>query len=125
MNIPQELKYSKDHEWIRINGDVAEIGVTDYAQSELGDIVMVEFPEPGSLFKVGDTVGTLEAVKTVSDVMTPLSGELLEVNTTLDDEPELINSDPYGAGWIIRIRISNAEEIGDLLGVEDYKQIID
>lgn len=125
MNIPQDLKYSKDHEWVRVDGDIAVIGITDYAQSELGDIVMVEFPEPGAVFGAGDTVGTLEAVKTVSDVMTPVDGELIELNDALDDEPELINSDPYGKGWIVRIKVSTVADLDGLLSADEYAKLID
>jgi len=124
MNIPGDLFYTEDHEWIRLEGDHAVVGITDYAQAELGDIVMVELPETGQTFQKGDTSCTLEAVKTVSDVFQPLSGEIVEVNTKLEAEPELINSDPYGEGWIMKIRLSNPEEKDQLLSAGAYEESI-
>ncbi|MBO8131478.1 MAG: glycine cleavage system protein GcvH [Candidatus Marinimicrobia bacterium] len=124
MNIPKNLKYTKDHEWVLIEDGVATIGITDYAQNELGDIVYVELPEVGKLVTKGDAVSTIEAVKTVADVYSPLSGEVNEVNETLADTAEIINKDPYGEGWIFKLKISNKDEINDLLTAEDYKKLL-
>jgi glycine cleavage system H protein len=126
MKFPDELKYTKEHEWIRDNGDgTATVGITDFAQSELGDIVFVELEEPGYSFEKDDVFGTVEAVKTVSELFAPVAGEINEVNEDLEDDPELVNSDPYGAGWLIKITLSNPDDIQDLLDVEEYKKIID
>jgi glycine cleavage system H protein len=126
MKFPDELKYTKEHEWIRDNGDgTATVGITDFAQSELGDIVFVELEEPGYSFEKDDVFGTVEAVKTVSELFAPVAGEINEVNEDLEDDPELVNSDPYGAGWLIKITMSNPDDIQDLLDVEEYKKIID
>lgn len=124
MQIPEDLKYTKDHEWARIEGDVVTIGITDYAQSELGDIVYVELPEVGNQTTQGESFGTIEAVKAVSDLFAPLSGEVIEVNTALTDQPEIINKDPYGEGWIIKIKISNPSEVDKLLNKEQYEELI-
>lgn len=124
MNIPNELKFTKDHEWIRIEGDVATIGITDFAQSELGDIVYVEVETLGDTMDRDEVFGTVEAVKTVSDLFLPLSGEIVEFNEGLESEPEKVNSDPYGEGWLIKIKISNLEEIADLLDDAGYKALI-
>jgi len=124
MNIPQELKYTKDHEWVRVEGDVATVGVTDFAQGELGDIVYVEVETVGETLDREEVFGTVEAVKTVSDLFLPLSGEILEFNDSLESTPEKVNSDPYGEGWMVKIKISNQEEISDLLSAEDYKDIV-
>lgn len=123
MNIPTDLKYSKDHEWVKIEGDIATIGVTDFAQSELGDIVYVDIDTEGDSLDAGEVFGSIEAVKTVSDLFMPLSGEVTEFNEALEDSPELVNSDPYGNGWIIKVKVSdlNAEE---LLDAEAYKELI-
>ncbi len=119
MNIPSDLLYTKDHEWIKIDGDIATIGVTDFAQGELGDIVYVEIETVGESFEAGDVFGTVEAVKTVSDLFMPLSGEIIEFNDSLESSPETVNSDPYGDGWMIKVKIS---EKGDgLLTAEEYK----
>ena len=123
MNIPDDLLYTKDHEWIRIVDDVATIGVTDYAQSELGDIIFIEFPEKGVKYQSGDPVGTIEAVKTVADIYTPMDGEILDVNTELEDKPESINIDPYEKGWIIKLcKIPN--DVSHLLTASDYKDLV-
>ena len=123
MNIPDDLLYTKDHEWIRIVNDVATIGVTDYAQSELGDIIFIEFPEKGVKYQSGDPVGTIEAVKTVADIYTPMDGEILDVNTELEDKPESINIDPYEKGWIIKLcKIPN--DVSHLLTASDYKNLV-
>jgi len=124
MQIPEDLKYTKDHEWARIEGEVATIGITDYAQSELGDIVYLELPEVGDQTTQGESFGTIEAVKAVSDLFAPLSGEVTEVNTALADQPEIINKDPYGEGWIIKIRLSNPSEEDELLNKSQYEELI-
>jgi glycine cleavage system H protein len=124
MNVPEDLKYTKEHEWARIEGDIATIGITDYAQGELGDIVYLELPEVGSEIAKEESFGTVEAVKAVSDLYAPLSGEVVEVNETLQDVPETVNSDPYGSGWLIKIKITNPGEIDDLLDSADYKALI-
>ncbi len=124
MNFPEELKYTKDHEWVRIEGDIAYIGITDFAQKELGDIVYVDIATKGKTVNQNDVFGTVEAVKTVSDLFMPLTGEVLEINSKLDGSPELVNSDPYGDGWMIKASVANAGEIADLLSVNDYKTLI-
>ncbi len=124
MNIPAELKYSKDHEWARIEGDIAVVGITDYAQNELGDIVYVELPEVGTQVEQGKSFGTVEAVKAVSDLFAPLSGEVVEVNEKLNDSPELVNQDPYGEGWMIKIKMSNPDEVNQLLSKEEYEALL-
>lgn len=124
MNVPAELKYTKEHEWIRVEGEEAVIGITDYAQSQLGDIVFVECETVGDTLKGEDTFGTVEAVKTVSDLYMPVAGEVLEFNQQLEDEPELINKDPYGKGWIIRAKLKDKAELSSLLDAEAYKAII-
>ena len=124
MNIPSELKYTKDHEWVKIDGDIATIGITDFAQSELGDIVFVELPEIGEYAKRGETFGTVEAVKTVENLISPISGEVLEANETLEEDAGQINKDPYGAGWMIKIRIEYEEQIEELLSPSEYADVI-
>jgi glycine cleavage system H protein len=124
MNIPQELKYTKDHEWVRIEGDVATVGVTDFAQGELGDIVYVEVETVGETLDREEVFGTVEAVKTVSDLFLPLSGEILEFNESLEDAPEKVNSDPYGEGWMVKIRFTEEGEVSDLLSAEEYKEVV-
>ena len=124
MKIPENLKYTNEHEWIKVEGDEVIVGITDFAQSELGDIVYVELETVGDTLEKGEVFGTIEAVKTVSDLYMPISGEVLEKNEKLEDEPELINKDPYGDGWIIKIKISNKEEIEGLLNADDYKNLI-
>lgn len=124
MNFPSELKYTKDHEWIKVNGDTATIGITDFAQRELGDIVYVDINTVGKAVGKEDIFGTVEAVKTVSDLFMPVSGEVLEVNPKLDGNPELVNSDPYGDGWMVKVKIGNAAETASLLSDADYKAII-
>ena len=125
MNIPEELKYTEEHEWVRVDGDIATVGITDYAQGELSDIVYLELPEVGKTVQKGDVITTLEAVKTVADVYTPVSGEIIEVNEKLSEQPGLINEDPYGEGWIVKIRLSNPDELNGLLSAADYKNIIE
>src|SRR5690606_34806158 len=124
MNLPENLKYTKDHEWIRIEGDVAYVGITDFAQSELGDIVYVDIDTVDKQISREDVFGTVEAVKTVSDLFSPLSGTVQEFNSNLEANPELVNSDPYGEGWIIKMSIDKAEETGDLLSAEAYRELI-
>ena len=124
MNIPQELKYTKDHEWIRVEGDTVTIGITDFAQSELGDIVYVEVETVDETLDKEEVFGTVEAVKTVSDLYLPISGEIIEFNESLEDEPEKVNSDPYGEGWMIKVKCSDVSQLDDLLSAEDYKTII-
>ena len=125
MNIPTDLKYTEDHEWVRVEGDEAYIGITDFAQGELGDIVFVEVETVDEELDKGDTFGTIEAVKTVSDLFMPVSGTVLEVNETLEDTPDVINNDPYGEGWIIKIKIADAGELDDLLDADAYKANIE
>ena len=124
MNFPKELKYSKDHEWLRIDGDYGYIGITEFAQRELGDIVFVDVDTEGEKLEKEEVFGSIEAVKTVSDLFMPISGEVIEVNTKLDESPELVNSDPYGDGWIVKIRINSANESNELLSNSDYEQLI-
>jgi len=124
MNFPENLKYSKDHEWIRVEGDVAYVGITDYAQKELGEIVYVDITTVGETVKQSDVFGSIEAVKTVDDLLLPVSGEILEVNPDLEDKPELVNEDPYGKGWIVKINIESASELNGLLSAADYKALI-
>jgi glycine cleavage system H protein len=124
MNVPAELKYTKEHEWIRVEGEEAVVGITDYAQSQLGDIVFVECETVGDALEAGETFGTIEAVKTVSDLYLPVAGEVLEFNEELEGEPELVNKDPYGKGWIVKIKISDETELDGLLNADAYKTII-
>jgi len=124
MNIPSELKYTKDHEWISIEDDVATVGITDFAQSELGDIVYVEVETLDETLAKEEVFGTVEAVKTVSDLFQPLSGEIIAFNEALEDAPEKVNSDPYGEGWMVKIKLSDASEVADLLSADDYKELI-
>ena len=124
MNIPADLKYTKDHEWIKIDGDIITVGITDFAQSELGDIVYVEVETVDETLDAEEVFGTVEAVKTVSDLFLPVSGEIIEFNEGLEDEPELVNSDPYGEGWMIKVKCSDTSELDNLLSADDYKAII-
>ena len=124
MNVPAELKYTKEHEWIRVEGEEAVVGITDYAQSQLGDIVFVECETVGDALEAGETFGTVEALKTVSDLYLPVAGEVLEFNEELEGEPELVNKDPYGKGWIVKIKISDETELDGLLNADAYKAII-
>jgi glycine cleavage system H protein len=124
MNTPSNLKYTKDHEWISVDGDIATVGITDFAQSELGDIVYVEVETLDETLDKDEVFGTVEAVKTVSDLFIPLSGEVIEFNESLESEPEKVNSDAYGEGWMIKIKISNPEEINQLLDAESYKELV-
>lgn len=124
MNLPANLKYTEDHEWVKVDGDVAVVGITDYAQGELGDVVFVDIQTAGETLAKGDVFGTIEAVKTVADSFMPVSGEVLEVNEALDGAPDLVNTDPYGQGWMIKIKFSDASEFDSLLTAEQYKEII-
>lgn len=124
MNIPESLFYTKDHEWLKCEGNEALVGITDYAQSELGDLIFTELPSVGDAFEKDATFGTVEAVKAVSEVFLPISGEVIAVNAELSDKPELINEDPYGAGWMVRIRMSNPAELDGLMNAEAYGQFI-
>lgn len=124
MNIPSELKYTKDHEWVKLEGDVAIIGITDFAQSELGDIVYVEVETLDETLEADAIFGTVEAVKTVSDLFLPISGEIIEFNESLEDEPESVNADPYGAGWMIKVRCSDLSQVEGLMTNDDYKALI-
>lgn len=123
-NVPQELKYTEDHEWVRVEGDTATFGITDYAQGELGDVVFLELPDEGDDVKQHETFGSIEAVKTVADLFAPLSGEVLAVNGSLEDEPETINKDPYDAGWLVKIKMSKTDELDGLMDAEAYNQHI-
>ena len=123
MNIPENLKYTKDHEWISIEGDVATVGITDFAQGELGDIVYVEIEKIGENFSKEEVFGTVEAVKTVSDLFMPLTGEIIGINEELNEKPELVNEDPYGQGWMIKIKV-NSSDMSDLLNSEQYKKLV-
>jgi len=124
MNIPSDLKYTKDHEWVKIEGDTITVGITDFAQGELGDIVYVDVDTLDDTVKKDEVFGSVEAVKTVSDLFMPLSGEVAEFNEALEDEPELVNKDPYGEGWMIKIKLSDSSELEDLLDAEAYKGLI-
>ncbi|MBN1767090.1 MAG: glycine cleavage system protein GcvH [Prolixibacteraceae bacterium] len=125
MNIPDNLKYTKEHEWVKVEGDIAIVGITDYAQTELGDIVFVEIETEGETLEQDETFGTVEAVKTVSDLFMPVDGEIIEKNEALDDEPEFVNKDPYGKGWMIKIKMSDVSQLNTLLDAAEYKDIID
>ncbi len=124
MNFPENLKYTKDHEWISVEGDVATVGITDFAQSELGDIVFVDISTQGESLNQNDVFGTVEAVKTVSDLYMPVSGEILEVNSGLDSAPESVNSDAYGSGWMVKVKLSDTSQINGLMSAADYKAMI-
>tara|TARA_B110000093_G_C12950217_1_gene402210 strand:+ start:1905 stop:2285 length:381 start_codon:yes stop_codon:yes gene_type:complete len=123
MNFPENLKYTKEHEWISIEGDIATVGVTDFAQGELGDIVFVEIETEGETLAKDEVFGTIEAVKTVSDLFMPLSGEIVEINTNLEDAPESVNENPYDAGWMVKIKLSDTSELEGLMNVESYKAL--
>ena len=125
MNIPEELKYTEEHEWVKIEDNIATVGITDFAQGELGDIVYLEIDTLDSEIASNEVFGTIEAVKTVSDLFMPVSGKVIEINSDLEDKPELVNEDPYGEGWIIKIDISNISETTSLLGSQDYKNLVD
>jgi len=124
MKIPSELKFTKDHEWVLVEGDTAKVGITDFAQGELGDVVFVEIETEGENLEQGETFGTIEAVKTVSDLFMPVGGEILEVNPKLEDTPDLVNTDPYGDGWMVKISMNDASELDSLLSPADYEALI-
>jgi glycine cleavage system H protein len=124
MNVPANLFYTKDHEWLRVEGDLGYVGVTDFAQGELGDIVFLEIETVGETLKKEEVFGTIEAVKTVSDMFMPVGGEVLEVNPALEDSPDLVNKDPYGKGWMIKIKITDPAEVNSLLSAEKYQEIL-
>lgn len=124
MNFPTNIKYTSEHEWIRLEGDEAYVGISDYAQDQLGDIVFVDIPTEGETLAKGDTFGTIEVVKTVSDLFMPVGGEVIEINPNLEDQPELVNKDPYGEGWLIRIKPTDLTDMDDLLDAAAYKQLI-
>ena len=125
MKIEEKLYFTQEHEWVDIDGEIAMIGITTFAQSELGDIVFIEFPEIGDSFKKGDTLGTIEAVKTVADLYAPISGEIIELNSALEDNAEIINSDPFGKGWIIKMKLNSSDEIGGSLSYNNYKKLVE
>lgn len=124
MKVPDNLKYTKDHEWLRVNGDYGVVGITDFAQGELGDIVFVEIETEGETINKEEVFGTIEAVKTVSDLFMPVGGEVTELNPALEDNPDLVNKDPYGEGWMVKVKISDPSEIDGLLSPEEYKDLI-
>ena len=124
MNTPNDIKYTKEHEWVSLDGETATIGITDYAQSQLGDIVFVEFPDINSEINQNETFGVIEAVKTVADLFAPVSGEIIEVNSSLEDSPNFINSDPYGSGWIIKVKINDSNEYNGLMSNDVYEEYI-
>lgn len=124
MNIPSELKYTKDHEWVKLEGDVATVGITDFAQSELGDIVYVEVETVDETLEADEIFGTVEAVKTVSDLFLPVSGEIIEFNEALEDEPETVNTDPYGNGWMVKVKCSDVSQVDSLMSSDEYKALI-
>jgi len=124
MNIPSELKYTKDHEWVKLEGDIATIGITDFAQGELGDIVYVEVETIGETLDAEEIFGTVEAVKTVSDLFLPIAGEILELNELIEEAPETVNEDPYGDGWMIKIKVSDVSKFDDLLSSEEYRNLV-
>ena len=125
MNVPAELKYTKEHEWVKVDGNIATVGITDWAQGELGDIVFVELPDIGAEISQMDAFGTIEAVKAVSELYAPIGGKVVEINSALDDDPMAINKDPYGEGWMIKVEVSDASQLEQLLDANGYKGIID
>jgi len=124
MSVPQELMYTEDHEWVKVDGDIATIGITDHAQGELGDIIFIEFPEINDTVQKSEPFGTIEAVKTVADLFAPISGKVLEINESLEDSPELVNSETYGQGWLVKVSINNHDELKSLLSSEKYQELI-
>ena len=124
MEIPEDLQYTEEHEWVLVEDDIATVGITDYAQSELGDVVYVELPQVGDLVQQMEPFGTIEAVKTVADLFAPVSGEVIEVNTLLEESPHLVNEDPYGEGWLIKVKMSDPSELENLLSAEEYSNLV-
>ena len=123
-NVPENLQYSKDHEWLRVEGETGTVGITDHAQNSLGDVVYVELPKPGDSFEAHEPFGTVESVKAVSELYLPVGGEVVEVNESLEDEPESVNTDPYGAGWMVRVRLADAGEVDSLLTAAEYEDYL-
>lgn len=124
MEFPSNLRYTKDHEWIRLDGDVATVGITDFAQGELGDIVFVDIPTEGEVLSAEEVFGSVEAVKTVSDLYLPVAGEVLEVNAAIDDQPDLVNSDPYGQGWMVRVKVASVADVEALMDADAYRALV-
>jgi len=124
VNIPTDLKYTKEHEWVEVEGNIATVGITDYAQGELGDVVFVELPAIGAKIRFGDSFGTIEAVKAVSEIFSPVSGKVIEINSMLEEDPMIVNSDPYGDGWMIKVDMTDPSEMDQLLSSEDYLRLI-
>lgn len=124
MNFPEDLKFSKEHEWVRVSGNIATIGVSDYAQDQLGEVVFVELPDEGEEFEKDDAFGVIESVKSVNDIYAPLSGRIIEVNDPVVDSPEIVNEDPYGEGWLVKIEISDPKELSELMSAKDYEAYI-
>ncbi len=122
---PEDSRYAKSHEYVHVEGDHGTVGITDYAQKELGDVVFVELPQPGSQLEAGDELGSIESVKAVSELFAPVSGEVVEVNEALTEKPELVNTDPYGDGWMIKVRLSDATEVNELMNAEEYEEYIE
>jgi len=125
VNIPEDLRYTREHEWLLLDDGIVTFGITDFAQGELGDIVFIELPSLGDVMSTNDAVGTIEAVKTVADIFAPIGGEVVEVNERLADDPDLVNRDPYGEGWMVKLRVENEEELGDLLDASEYKGLVE
>ena len=123
-NIPENLHYSKDHEWLKVDGDTATVGITDYAQNSLGDVVYLELPKVGESFSAHESIGSVESVKAVSEIFTPVGGEVLEINESLNDTPELVNSDPYGAAWMVKVKLSSAGEVDKMLTAAEYEDFV-
>ena len=124
MNLPEDIKYSKEHEWIKVSGNIAIIGVSDYAQDQLGEVVFVELPDEGEEFEKGDAFGVIESVKSVNDIYAPISGRIVEVNDPVADSPEIVNEDPYGEGWLVKIEMTDPKELADLMSAKDYEAYI-
>ena len=124
-NLPQTFLYSREHEWLEVEEETASLGITDFAQSELGDVVFVELPSVGDSFAEGDEIGTIESVKAVAEIYTPVSGEIIEINEDLDDQPEMVNQDPYGSGWLVRLRLAQPDETASLMNAEDYGRFVE
>lgn len=124
MNFPEDLKYSKEHEWVRVSGNIATIGVSDYAQDQLGEVVFIELPDEGEEFEKDDAFGVIESVKSVNDIYAPITGRIVEVNDPVVDSPEIVNEDPYGEGWLVKIEISDPKELGELMSAKDYEAYI-
>ena len=122
---PSDYLYSEEHEWLRVDGEVATLGITEFAQKELGEVVFVDMPEVGQSFDAGDGIGTVESVKAVAEIYTPVGGEIVEINTALEDSPELVNEDPHGDGWFVKLRVASADELGDLMSADKYEEFLE